>query len=59
MVGTLSWKLGGGIYDIKKTLKPMSTVLNKYINITEEPVTKVYPNENTIETNDGQQYTYD
>jgi len=27
--------LGGGIYDIKKTLKPMSGVLNKYLNITE------------------------
>lgn len=36
MVGNfIIFNIGGGIYDIKKTLKPMSGVLNKYLNITE------------------------
>lgn len=51
--------LGGGIYDIKKTLKPMDKVLNKYLNITDSPVVKIIPESNTIETRDGRQYTYD
>ena len=50
---------GGGIYDIKKTLKPMSGVLNKYLNITESNVTEVLPEENSLITADGSKFTYD
>ncbi|CAD8187438.1 unnamed protein product [Paramecium octaurelia] len=51
--------VGGGLYDINKTLKPMEKVLPKNVIVSDSPVIKINPEENQIQTYDGEKYTYD
>ncbi|CAD8194700.1 unnamed protein product [Paramecium pentaurelia] len=51
--------VGGGLCNVKKTLKPMEQVLPKNISVSDSAVTKINPQKNEIETQDGGIYTYD
>jgi len=51
--------LAGGLDVIGSTIKPLSKVLHKGINITDSPVSKINADQNTIETIDGDRFTYD
>lgn len=51
--------LAGGLDVIGSTIKPLSKVLHKGINITDSPVAKIIADQNTIETIDGDRFTYD
>ncbi len=45
--------VGGGIYDIKDTVRKNEDLYNKFINFTNLSVVKVNPNTNLLETEDG------
>lgn len=51
--------LAGGLDVIGSTIKPLTKVLHKGINITDSPVAKINADQNTIETIDGDKFTYD
>ncbi|CAK59605.1 unnamed protein product (macronuclear) [Paramecium tetraurelia] len=54
------WTLvGGGMCKADQTMKPMEKVLPKNVCLSDCPVVKIDPEQNTIVTMDGQKYTYD
>ncbi|CAD8115388.1 unnamed protein product [Paramecium sonneborni] len=51
--------VGGGLCNVKKTLKPIEKVLPKNVSISDSAIAKINPKENEIVTQNGEIYTYD
>jgi NADPH-dependent 2,4-dienoyl-CoA reductase/sulfur reductase-like enzyme len=51
--------VGGGIYNIKDTVRKNEDLYNKWVNFINLSVVKIDPDNNLLITEDGSEYTYD
>jgi len=51
--------VGGGVYDIQKTIRNQKDVIPSFVRWIKEYASEFIPEENTVKTKDGNSYTYD